>query len=250
MSRDDRDLPGELDQDQPVTPAEQTRAEAFGKWIDALSAGEPLPPAMDSDDRALLETASMVLASSRAVDLEPERARRLVDEALENAMVGQWPPADSRSGEHHLGTAPRGLTGRALGRLSGSRAVPPEGDGDDREAASRSSTDLVLSGRRRADRVLRHLPWAVASLAAAAAVVLFVTTHKHDRKGQAPVPPVAERPLRLQVANTSRPADPLIGPIDRRDAGGASERLDILFADRMDGYRDLVLRRALRVEEP
>ena len=66
---------------------------------------------------------------------------------------------------------------------------------------------------------------------------------------------LAERPLpaqamKLTVANTSRPADPLVGVIRRSAAGAASDRIDIIFADRLDGYRDLRLRRALAQERP
>jgi hypothetical protein len=227
MSRDHRDRPGEELEDAPITPAEQARAEAFGNWLDGLAAGDPLPPAMDSEDRALLETATMVLASSHAMELPPERTRRLVDQALEGAMVGRSERPFSLISGSHSGAYPR------------RRTTAPE------ERAARSSTELV--GRRRADRVLRHLPWAVASLAAAAAVVLFVTRPVEP-------PPTAEvhplRPLRLTVSNTSRPADPLIGPIAVRDAGRASERLDVIFADRLNGYRDLQLRRTLGQEQP
>lgn len=239
MSRDDRDRPDELDGEAPVTPAEQARAEVFGRWLEGLAAGEPLPPAMDSDDRALLETATMVLASSHAVELGPERTRRLVDQALENAVLGRRPSEPGIVAEVS-----------AVGRVAALRPGPaadraPGRDGDDR--AAQSATDLVRARRRRADRVLRNLPWAVASLAAAAAVVLFIT---RPVEPTAPVSRAVERPLRLGVANTSRPADPLIGIIARPDAGRASERLDVLFADRMDGYRDLTFRRALGKEQP
>ncbi len=235
MSRDDRDRPDELDEDEdtPVTPAEQARAEAFGRWVDGLAAGDPLPPAMDSEDRALLETATMVLASSHAVELAPERARRLVDQALENAIL-----------------RPRGMAASQSGALLSAVRLPAESapSGDDR--AARSSTDLVTARRRRAERVLRNLPWAVASLAAAAAVVLFVSRPADplQRTGAESAPVV--RPVRLGVSNTSRPADPLVGVIARRDAASASERIDVLFADRLDGYRDLSLRRALGEEQP
>jgi len=235
MSRDDRDRPDQLDGEAPVTPAEQARAEAFGRWLDGLAAGEPLPPAMDSDDRAMLETATMVLASSHAVELGPERTRRLIDQALESAVLGRRPSEPGIVAE--VGAA---------GRISALRRPEPAAErASDDDAGSR--TDLVRARRRRADRVLRNLPWAVASLAAAAAVVLFVT---RPVEPGAPVSGAVERPLRLRVANTSRPADPLIGVIARPDAGRASERLDLLMADRMDGYRDLMLRRALGEEEP
>jgi hypothetical protein len=231
MSRDDRDRRAvDPDEDAPITPAEQARAEAFGRWVDGLAAGEPLPPAMDSEDRALLETATMVLASSRAIELPSDRTHRLVDQALEGALFGRRRPASD--------------SGAGLGTWPGTRRAtsPPPGE------ASRAPTDMVVSPRRRrADRVLRNLPWAVASLAAAAAVFLFVT-RPDERVG--PPRAAASRPVRLRLDNTSRPADPLIGVIRRGDTDRASERLDILFADRMDGYRDLTLRRALGEEQP
>jgi hypothetical protein len=36
----------------------------------------------------------------------------------------------------------------------------------------------------------------------------------------------------------SRPSDALIGPIEREQAGDASARLDTIFADRLDLYRE------------
>jgi len=235
MSRDDRDRPGDLDREAPATPAEQARAEAFGRYLDSLAAGEPLPPAMDSDDRALLETATMVLASNHAVDLGPDRTRHLVDQALEAAVLGR-----------QMEASPAPVGGR-VAPLRRPHAGTAQVSADvDRAAAS--STDLVRTRRRRADRVIRNVPWAVASLAAAAAVILFVTRSPELDDPIAHDVPV--RPVRLDVANTSRPADPLVGVIARRDAGRARERVDLVFADRMHGYRDLMLRRALRKEQP
>jgi len=255
MSHGDRhrpDGPDDRDGDAPVTPAELARAEAFGRWLDGLAAGDPLPPAMDSDDRALLETATMVMASSHAVELAPERARSLIDEALESAVLGRSGDADADALADADAETDVDLGMFAGGRVPARRpvavrAVPPvAGAGDARDSAAASSTDLVTVRRKRADRVLRNLPWAVASLAAAAAVILFVTRPAVDHAARE----TPARPLRLGVANTSRPADSLIGIIARKDAGLASERLDVLFADRMDGYRDLTLRRALGKEQP
>jgi hypothetical protein len=74
--------PDDIEQDDgPVTPGEQTRAEAFGRLVDGLLAGDALPPAMDSEDRALVEAATVVMASSRVIEPAPERTRRLVDQA-------------------------------------------------------------------------------------------------------------------------------------------------------------------------
>ena len=89
----------------------------------------------------------------------------------------------------------------------------------------------------------------MASLAAAAAIVLFIVRPPDkERAGDhtaeiAPAPVGDEVPL--DVTNISRPADPLVGRIGVADRAKASERIDLLYADRMAGYRDLAFRRAL-----
>jgi hypothetical protein len=42
----------------------------------------------------------------------------------------------------------------------------------------------------------------------------------------------------MPVSWTSRPADALVGRIEREHAADASARLDDIFADRLDGYRE------------
>jgi hypothetical protein len=44
-----------------------------------------------------------------------------------------------------------------------------------------------------------------------------------------------------------RSADALIGPISRESAGDASARIDAIYADRLDGYRE---RRLARGRKP
>lgn len=254
MSRDDRHT-GEPDQgrdpgpDAPASASEQGRADAFGRWVDAMMAGEPLPPAMDSDNRVLLETATVVVASSRAMELGEDRARLLVDQALEAAMVGRRED-DPPSGESW--TPPSGTPLRVAGAVDRLQVARP-GEADQ---AARSTTDMIPA-RRRADRVVRHLPWVVASIAAAAAVILFVTRppdrdagRGHRTRGRSAQVQRTPRPIELSVENTSRSADSLIGVIDRPQAAQASSRLDVVFADRLSGYRDLMLRRKLGKERP
>lgn len=241
MTRD-RDMD---DDDAPVTPGEQSRADAFGKWVDGLMAGETLPPAMDSDDRAMVEAATVVMASSRAIELAPERTRKLVDQALEAAVLGRR-------------RAPRGpaadlpaTTSQEAPRVAITSQMPATvtiGPGDEDHAAARSATDLRVR-RRRIDRVVRTVPWVVATAAAAAAVIFFVVRPgDRDREKTNAVRP--QPALRLSVANTSRTADPLVGVIERGASDRARERIDIIFADRMDGYRDLTLRRQLVEDAP
>ena len=86
--------------------------------------------------------------------------------------------------------------------------------------------------------VMRALPWVAATVAAAAAVMLALTRPDYTTRTRMVV---VER-AQLSTMHRSRPADALIGRIDPADAGRASERLDIIFADRMTGYRDLQLR--------
>lgn len=220
--------------DGPVTPGEQARAEAFGRLVDGLLAGDALPPAMDSDDRALVEAATVVMASSRVIEPAPERTRRLVDQALEAAILrrsGARVETAVETGEHPRADSPMVL-------------VPAE------DPNERSVTDVTTRRRRRSDQVARVLPWAVASLAAAAAIVSFIVRPPDKERTvdqTAEVAPVADVPL--EVTNTSRPADPLIGRISVADRGKASERIDLLYADRMAGYRDLAFRRALPATE-
>lgn len=90
-----------------------------------------------------------------------------------------------------------------------------------------------LADRRRG-RFARYAPYAVAAVAVAAAVFLFVT-RPSQQAAQSQPPALAE-------FNYSRPADALIGKIPRDRAGDASARIDIIYADRLAGYRDLQLR--------
>ncbi|HEY4182349.1 MAG TPA: hypothetical protein VGM90_36200 [Kofleriaceae bacterium] len=81
----------------------------------------------------------------------------------------------------------------------------------------------------------RFAPWLVAGsstlVAAAAMLVLWL---RAPATAPTPQAPVAEAPMSWM----SRPADPLFGPIAREQAGNASDRIDYLFADRLDGYRE------------
>jgi hypothetical protein len=45
----------------------------------------------------------------------------------------------------------------------------------------------------------------------------------------------------LPAHQRSRPADPLIGVIGRDRAGDAAARLDVIYADRLDGFRERTL---------
>lgn len=99
-------------------------------------------------------------------------------------------------------------------------------------AAASTSGAVTPIGKPRSKR---WVPWAVSAvataIAAAAVLVLWL---------RAPKTRVVHEPAMARLPDTwfSRPVDPLIGPIARESAGDASSRIDYIFADRLDGYRD------------
>lgn len=82
-------------------------------------------------------------------------------------------------------------------------------------------------------RARKWVPWTIAgasTLVAAAAVMLLWL-----RSGPEPV--IVETAA-VPSTWTSRPADALIGPIAPAQSGAASARIDTIYADRLDGYRE------------
>lgn len=186
MATDDDDdiLTGLVpDPDAEPTAAERAHAKTFAELVDKAFAGRP-PAAMSTDDRALLEVATVIRATSREVPLAPANQRALIEDALRQAV----------------GVGAAGASGGAIAPIERARA--------------------------------RRAPWLIAgasaAVAAAAIAVLWF------RPPQAAAPAAAALP----ASWTSRPADPLIGPIPRERAGDASTRLDYIFADRLASFRE------------
>ncbi len=170
----------DLEQDAEPTPAELARAKAFGSLVDKTLAGRT-PAAMDSEDRALLETATVIRAVAGNAELSSAKQRSVVEAALRQAVGG--------------------------GAVSA--AIP------------------ITRAR------VKRTPWIVAAasmLVAAAAILLWLRAPRQ----------ITVTTVRAAVPETwkSRPADPLVGPIGREHAGEASARLDAIFADRLEGYRE------------
>lgn len=106
-----------------------------------------------------------------------------------------------------------------------------------------SVTDMNAARVRQRARFFRVLPWsvAVASVAAALALVLW-QGHGGGLSPAAP-PLVAETTApALDTIHRSRPASGLVGEIPRERADAARSRIDMIYADRLIGYRDLRLR--------
>jgi hypothetical protein len=96
-------------------------------------------------------------------------------------------------------------------------------------ASASGSVTPIARGRSK-----RWMPWAIAGVstlvAAAAVLLLWLRTPQQTT--------VVHETAQVPASWTSRPADPLVGPIAREHAGDASARIDYLFADRLDGYRE------------
>ena len=191
MATEDDILTGPVpDPDAEPTAAERAHARTFAELVDKTLSGRT-PPAMSADDRALLEVATVIRATSGGLPLAAGKKRDLIEDVLRQAVGG-------------------GGGGAGAGRSTITGAITP-----------------IQRGRAR-----RWAPWVIAGastlVAAAAIATLWLRTPP------APAPVAQAVPARW----TSRPTDPLIGPIPRERAGDAGARIDYIFADRLDGFRE------------
>lgn len=186
-NNDDDELNGPVPEpDAAASSSERAHAKTFAELVDKTIAGRT-PPAMGTDDRALLEVATVIRAASGKAELSAQKRSSLIEDALRQAVGG---------------------------------------------AGAKTATTTVVPIERARQR--RWVPWAIAagsSLVAVAAVLLLWL-----RGPERVIEPrdVAKIPTEWK----SRPTDPLIGPIAREQVGDASARIDAIFADRLDGYRD------------
>jgi hypothetical protein len=181
MANDDDILTGAVPEpDAEVTASERAQAKTFAELVDKTLAGRT-PPAMSTDDRALLEVATVIRATHGGLELSAAKKRSLVEDALRRGIGG---------------------------------------------AASTTSGEVAPVTPIRSSRAKRWTPWVIASvssaLAAAAILMLWLRAPAHDHTAQA----------------FSHDDDALIGPIAREHSGDASARIDAIFADRLDGFRD------------
>jgi hypothetical protein len=229
--QDDAGLRPDIPEDGPADAREQAQAASFAALIDRLTTGQPLPPAMTAEERVLVETAGMVRASARPVTLAPERQGALIQEALETAL--------GRAGAGSRGAGIKVLHGAAPERAP-SRA--PTRDQSRAQFDRGETSDILDLGERRRARYFRALPWAVAMASVAAALLLALWQSRTGRLSAPATNVVAESAHALDTVHRSRPADALIGEIPRPRADAARARIDMIYADRLIGYRDLRLR--------
>jgi hypothetical protein len=171
-------------------------------------------------------------------DAEPTAAERAhaktFAELIDKTLAGRTPPAMSADDRALLevATVIRAASGKVELAASVRKSAVEDALRQAVGGAGASSAIPITRGRTR-----RWAPWVVAatsSLVAAAAIVLLFLrpAPRHTAAAQA-----------LPTAWTSRPTDPLFGPIDRARDADASTRIDTIFADRLDGFRDRQLAR-------
>jgi hypothetical protein len=190
----------------------------------------------NSDDNDILD-GRIPDPGAEATPSERTHAKAFAD-LIDKAVAGRTPPAAMSADDRALlevATVIRAASGNA-------------------ELAAAKRSSLVESALRQAiggkaavarvtpisrGRAKRFAPWIVAGTAmavAAAAIVLWLGAPRH----------VIERVPTAMPATPenwkSRSTDSLIGPIERVHAGDASARIDTIFADRLDGYREIRLR--------
>jgi hypothetical protein len=182
-----------------------------------------------------------------APDAEPTAAERAhaktFAELVDKTLSGRTPPAMSADDRALLEVA------TVIRAASGGLALPAArqgaliedvlrqavgvgaGGGAGGGAGASHASGITPIGRGRARR---WAPWAIAAastlVAAAAIAMLWLRPPP-----KAPAPVAAEA---MPARWMSRPTDPLIGPIAREHAGDAGARIDYIFADRLDGFRE------------
>jgi len=166
-------------------------------------------------------------------DAEPtasERAHaKTFADLVDKTLSGRTPPAMSADDRALLEVA------TVIRAAHGKVELPESRQRSAIEDALRSRVSAPSSGVVPITRSISFLgaraPWIVAgvsALCAAAAILLWLRAPK----------PTAAVAAKIPTAWKSRPTDALIGTITREHAGEASTRIDTIFADRMDGYRD------------
>ncbi len=217
MKTDDDDfLTGDVpDPDAEPTAAELAHAKAFADLVDKTLASGRMPPAMSTDDRALLEVATVIRATHGALPLAPSKQRSVVEDALRLAIGG----------------------GNAATSLSGAPVIPIKRRWLPWAVAS--ATSLVAAAAI-VLLVIRKPQVPVLPNAPTASIPLEWKSRPTDAL-------IGQISSECEVARLARP--PTAPALHSSDLGPAIEcakeatvktsaRIDTIFSDRLAGYRD------------
>jgi len=196
---------------------------------------------MASDDDDIL-TGPVPVPDAEPTPAERAHAKTFAD-LVDKTLAGRTPPAMSADDRALLevATVIRASHGNAELPATRRRSLVEDAL---RQAVGGAGTSLGSSvvPIERARR--RWVPWAVAatSTLVAVAAILMLWLRAAEK-----LPAHREVAQPTPVHWKSRPADALIGPISRDRVGDASTRIDTIYADRLDGYRE---RRLARGRKP
>lgn len=101
------------------------------------------------------------------------------------------------------------------------------------DKSSPPSSGVIPIAARRSSRT----PWIVAAVSSAVAIAAILVLFLRPAPRADISRPTAARELPQHLK--SRPADALIGAIPKARSGDAAARIDAIFADRLDGFREL-----------
>jgi hypothetical protein len=189
----------------------------------------------NSDDNDILD-GRVPDPEAEATPAERAHAKAFAD-LIDKAVAGRTPPAAMSADDRALlevATVIRAASGNAE-LASAKRSALVEGALRQAIGGKAAVSKVTPISRGRAKR---FAPWIVAGTSmavAAAAIVLWLGAPRH-------VNVIERTPTAMPENWKSRPTDSLIGPIERVHAGDASARIDTIFADRLDGYREIRLR--------
>ncbi len=188
-----------------------------------------------SDDNDFL-TGPVPEPEAEATPAERAHAKTFAD-LVEKTLAGRTPPAMSADDRALLevATVIRAASGKVELPAQTTRALVEDALKQAVGGGGASTVVPIARARR------RWVPWSIAAVssAVAAAAIALLIVRTPPRTAPAPTAGVAPLP----IDQRSRPTDSLFGPIARDRAGDATSRIDTIFADRLDGYRDRELGR-------
>jgi len=91
MKDDDKKTGTEAEAEAEATPEERAHAQSLARLTDAMLAGAPPPPALEAEERALLETATAIHAALGRAALADDRRARVLERAF---AAPAEPPAE------------------------------------------------------------------------------------------------------------------------------------------------------------
>ncbi len=192
-------------------------------------------PAADFLDGEVPDVAALPSAAEKA------RAHSFAD-LIDKAISGRTPPALSADERALLEvtTVIRAAAGQAELSAGARRSVVEQALagalGQGASSGTRTSVMMAAGVPQVQSRFARFFPWTVAAtttaLAAAAMAALWL---------REPRAVTVSAPTPVPEQWRSRPADALIGEIRREAAGDAAARLDSIYSDRLDGFREATL---------